>query len=397
MAGPLSGIRVLDFTVLTAGGEATGFLCDLGADIIKVEPLTGEVGRRLTMQPAGESTFFLPQNRGKRSIAIDLKQPEGRDAILRLAVSCDAVASNFRLGVMDSLGLGYEDFRRVNPAIVYAETTSYGSEGPDAHLESVDILGQARGGAMSVTGDGFPTPIGFIANDYIAGITLALGLLSGIVHKLQTGEGQKVESSMLGSIITAQGWELTNYLVTGREPVRGGRGHHLFAGAAWGVYDTADGHIVLAGFALEALPRLSEELQAPELASLWPIEPADRLKRMPEVLAALRKAFACRPSDEVVAALRAANVRAEKVRNYADLAGDAQAAANGYIVEVDHPKFGRTRMTGNPLKFDRTPVALAPVAPGIGEHTIEILREAGYSDVAIDSMRSRGIINQEAS
>lgn len=392
MAGPLSGIRILDFTILTAGGEATGFLCDLGAEIIKVEPFSGEIGRRLTPLPTGESTFFLPQNRGKRGIAIDLKQAEGRDIALALAGGCDAVAHNFRLGVMERLGLGYEDFRRVKPSIVYAEGTAYGPLGPDSRLPGVDILGQARSGAMSVTGEAYPTPAGYIASDFTAAMHLAIGLLSALVWRLRTGEGQKVQGSLLGSMITAQAWELTHYLVTGTEPQPGRRGHHLFARSVWGTYDTADGHISLSGLDLSKLRALAEALDAPELADFAGLEPAARAKVLPDVVDRLRDVFKRFSTKSLYETLLGFGVRCTPVQTYAQVAEDAQVLANDYIVEFDHPKFGRTRMTGNPLRFGGTPIELAQTAPGIGEHTLDVLRETGLDDAQIASLMERKIV-----
>jgi crotonobetainyl-CoA:carnitine CoA-transferase CaiB-like acyl-CoA transferase len=394
VAGPLSGIRILDFTVLTAGAEATGYLCDLGAEIIKVEPLTGEIGRRLTVVD-GESTFFLPQNRGKRAIALDLKQPEGRDLALRIGGTCDAVVHNFRVGAMERLGLGYEDFRAVNPGVVYAECSGYGPLGPDAELEAVDILGQARSGAMSITGDAFPTPAGYIATDFNAAMQLAIGILSALLWRMRTGEGQKVQTSMLGAMVTAQAWELTHYLLTGQEPARGGRGHHLFARGAWGVYDTADGHIVLSGLEPGKLGALAEALDAPELAPFADMPPADRAARLPEVVSALRVTFRCHETRPLYETLQGIGIRCAPVQSYADVAADPQVAANEYVVEVLHPRLGRTRVTGNPLRFSETPIALAATAPCIGEHTTEIAREAGLGDDEIASLLERRVIVQE--
>ncbi|HXH21631.1 MAG TPA: CoA transferase [Dehalococcoidia bacterium] len=395
MAGPLAGVRILDFTTLTAGGEATGYLCDLGAAVIKVEPHGGEVGRRLSRLPSGESAFFLPQNRGKRSIVIDLKQAEGRDLALRLGASCDAVVHNFRVGAIERLGLGYEDFRALKPDIIYAECSGYGPLGPDAELESVDILGQARSGAMSVTGDDYPTPAGYIITDFSAAMQLAIGLLSALVWRMRTGEGQKVQTSMLGAMVTAQGWELTHYLVTGEEPAPGGRGHHLFARGVWGVYETADGHIVLSGLDPGMLEALASELGAEGLRRFAGLEAAERARLWREVIAELRQAFRCHPTQWLYETLLRLGVRCAPAQNYSQVARDPQVIANNYIVEIDHPRLGRTRMTGNPQRFSATPIELATTAPGVGEHTREVAREAGLSEQEIAALIERKVIAGE--
>ncbi|HEY7269536.1 MAG TPA: CoA transferase [Dehalococcoidia bacterium] len=392
MPGPLKGFRILDFTILTAGAEATGYLCDLGAEVIKVEPPGGEIGRRLTPLPAGESTFFLPQNRGKRSIVIDLKKPAGREIALKLAASCDAVVHNFRAGAMERLGLGYEAFRAVNPSIIYAEGTSHGKEGPDAEVESVDLLGQARSGVMSITGEGYPTPVGYIATDFGSAMQLAIGVLSALVWKMRTGEGQRVETSMLGSMITAQAWEMTHYLVTGEEPSQGGRSHHLLSRGVWGVYDTADGHLALAGLELPKLADIAMALDAPELAQFADVEPAQRMQRMPQVREALRLVFTRHDTQSLYSCLRALGIRATPVQSYGEVVNDPQVLANEYIVDIDHPKFGPTRMTGNPLRFSETRSELSPTAPAVGEHSLEVLREAGYSDEEVSTFMRDGVV-----
>lgn len=378
MAGPLEGTRILDFTTLTAGGAATGFLRDLGADVIKIEPPDGEAGRRLTVLPSGVSTFFLPQNRGKRSVAIDLRSDEGREAVLSVAKTCDALTHNFRPGVMERIGLSYDDVRKVNPGIVYAETSGLGSEGPDAGLGVVDIIGQARGGLMSVTGgDEYPTPAGAIINDYLAAMHLAIGVLSALLARQRTGEGQHVEGSMLGSMIGAQGWEFTHYLMTGQQPARGGRGHHLLVNSLWGVYDTADGHVAIAGVPADILPRLAEALECPELASERFVDPALRVACIEELRELVQSVVAKHEASALCALLSSLDIRCAPVQDYQALERDPQVEANGYIIEFEHPRIGPARMAANPLRFSETPLELALAEPMLGEHTDEVLAEAG--------------------
>jgi crotonobetainyl-CoA:carnitine CoA-transferase CaiB-like acyl-CoA transferase len=196
---------------------------------------------------------------------------------------------------------------------------------------------------------------------------------------------------MLGAMITAQGWELTHYLVTGNAPAPGGHGHHLLR-TAWGAHETADGHIALAGLDPTKLAAIAEALGAPELARFAGLEPAERLKAAPEINAQLNAALKCHTTEAAYSALIALGVRCAKVQSYADVAADPQVEANGYIVEIDHPRFGRTRMTGNPLRFSHTPIELAATAPGIGEHTLEILRELELSDEEIALLMERRVV-----
>jgi CoA:oxalate CoA-transferase len=377
--GPLQGVRILDFTTLTAGAAATGWLCDLGADVIKVEPPGGEVGRRLSAQPSGLSAFFLPQNRGKRSVVLNLQTAWGREAALTLARNADAVTHNFRPGVMERLGLGYEDVRRVNAEVVYGEMSGFGTEGPDASLGAVDIVGQARSGLMSVTGEERPLPAGAILSDYTAAMHLAIGVLSALFWRERSGRGQRVSGSMLGSMINAQAWELTTYLVSRRQPFRGGRGHHLFAAGVWGVYDTADGHVVISSISSQALTGLALAFDRPELASDRFADPATRGRHIEELRRLLRRAFAGRSTEAVYATLRSLDVVCSPVQSYEAVERDPQVVANDYIVEVDHPRAGRLKMTGNPLRFSETPLALAAAEPLAGEHTDAVLAEAGIA------------------
>ena len=392
MAGPLEGIRILDFTTITAGAEATGFLCDLGAEVIKVEPPTGEVGRRLTVVQPGVSTFFLPQNRGKKSIVLDVKKPEGREVALRLARMCDAFAHNFRPGVMERLGLGYDDVRKVSPGIVYAEGSAFGSKGPHADHGAVDIIAQARGGLMAVTGDARPTPAGAILGDYIAAMHLAIGLLGALLHRVETGEGQKVEGSMLGSMISAQGWEFSHYLITGRKPSPGGPGHQLFRGSTWGVYETADGYLALSSVAPAKLRQVADVVDCPELKEDRFTSPGRRGQNAEELMGLLRTALAKKNTAELWEGLTALDVHCSPVQDYEQLAEDPQVKANEYVAEVEHPRLGRIRMAGNPLKFSQTPLELAASAPELGQDTDAVLRWAGYADDEIADLRSKQVI-----
>lgn len=393
MAGPLAGIRIVDLTTFTQGGEATGFLCDLGAEITKVETReSGDPGRRLTVVPPGVSTFFLPQNRGKESITLDLATEDGREVLMRLAARSDALMHNFRPGVMERLRIGYEDVRAVNEVIVYGEATGFGSRGPDAGLPAVDIVGEARGGLISVTGEDSPVPPGAIVCDYTGAMHIAIGVLSALLHRERTGRGQKVEGSMLGSAVAMQGWEFTHYLISGDLPGRGGRGHPLF-GALWGVFETADGHLAMSGMGPQAWEQFAALIERPDLAADQRFStPPARAEHGEELAAIVRAAFVSRPTEELFRALSAIGVRCSPVQDYEALAADPQVAANEYVVEVDHPELGPTRMAGNPLRFSETAVEIAASAPALGEHTDAILESLGYGDEERADFRRRGIV-----
>ena len=249
MGGPLEGIRVLDFTIAQQGPYATLLMADMGAEVIKVEqPGRGEIGRVIGMdRKRGFSAYFLAINRGKKSLTLDLKSEKGREVALRLARDCDVVAHNFRPGVMEKLGLSYEEFQRVNPRIIYACASAFGSKGRFGRKPGNDILAQAMSGLMSTTGaDDVPMPTGVAIADHVGAVTLALGILAALLVRERTGAGQKVEASLLGSMLAAQSWELTHYLLTGEEQPKAGRGNaHL--PLLWYTYRTADGYMAVGG------------------------------------------------------------------------------------------------------------------------------------------------------
>ena len=249
MPGLLEGIRVLDFTIAQQGPYATALLADMGAEVIKIEePGKGEVGRVLGVErKTGFSAYFLAINRGKKSLTLNLKSPKGRDVALRLARDCDVVVHNFRPGVMEKLGLGYDDIRTANAQVVYAAASAFGTKGPLGDKPGNDILAQAMSGLMSVTGDGeAPVPAGTAVADSFGALTLALGIVSALVHRERTGVGQALETSLLGGLLVMQGWELTLHMMTGENPPKAGRGHTYLLWQ-WYTFQTADGWIAVGG------------------------------------------------------------------------------------------------------------------------------------------------------
>src|SRR3989304_6025057 len=228
MGGPLEGIRVLDFTIAQQGAYATLLMADMGAEVIKVEePGRGEIGRVLGMdRKRGVSAYFLAINRGKKSLTLDLKSEKGREIALRLVRGCDVVAHNFRPGVMEKLGLGYEAFKQVNPRIIYAGASAFGTKGRLGWKPGNDIPGRASSRPRTTPGGGGdgPVPTGVAVADHIGAVTMALGILAALLARERTGVGQRVEVSLLGSLLAAQSWELTHHLLTGGGPAKAGRG-----------------------------------------------------------------------------------------------------------------------------------------------------------------------------
>ncbi len=397
MAGPLHGIKVLDFTIAQQGAYATLLLAEMGAEVIKVEPPgRGELGREVARDRQTKfSYFFLAMNRGKKGITIDLKAEKGRRLVLDLARYCDVVVENFRPGVMERLGLGYEDFRAVNPGIIYASASAFGTRGPWSHLPGNDLLGQATSGLMSVTGEEGqgPLPAGVAIADHTGAVTLALGIVAALLARERTGQGQKVETSLLGSMLAAQSWELTYYLNTG-EPVRkAGRGHALVP-HLWRVYKTSDGYLALGGVAVERWPQFCRAIGRPELID----DPSfahlgHRLRHMDALHQLLEEHFARAPTEEWLARLEEADVPTAPVLDYQAVAHERHMYEGEYLVRVPHRRLGQVTMVNFPIRFSATPGAIRGPEPELGEHTEEILRSyPGLSPQEIEELRREGVI-----
>ena len=397
MPGALDGIRVLDMTIWQQGTSASAMLADLGADVVKIEdPSGGDPGRGLgrVEKAGGLSGYFQALNRGKRSVALDLKKPAGRETFLRLAETADVFVTNFRPGVCDRLGIGYADVSQVNPTIIYACASGYGSNGPDAQEGCFDILGQARGGLMAVTGepDGFPKNAGAPIADQVGGIMAAFGIVAALLHRDRTGEGQQVDVSLLGSVMALQSFNITAYLLSGDLPRRFPRGGF---GPFWNVYKGSDGkHFALAMLLNRGWPETCEAIGRPELerderfASY-----RDRvLTNAAELVAIFDEAFAARPAAEWVGALNARGVFCTLVQDYEEIARDPQVLANEYIVDVPRADGPPVRMVSTPVQFSKTPAQIRSMAPELGRHTEEVLLEAGYTWEEIEALRADGAI-----
>jgi len=380
MPGPLDGIRVLDFTIAQQGAYATLLLADMGAEVIKVEPPgRGEVGRLLGMdRRTGFSCYFLAINRGKKSLALDITTPKGREVALRLGRDCDIVAHNFRPGVMERLGLGYEAFKADNAGVIYASASAFGTKGPMGEKPGNDILAQAMSGLMSVTGETeAPNPAGAAIADHVGALTFAVGILSALLCRERTGVGQQVETSLLGSMMAAQSWELTHYMMTGEKPGKAGRGHtHL--PWMWYTYRTADGWLAIGGVDPSRLEGFWKAIGLPVMGSDERFDSVGKLIRnRDELNALLNDHFSTRTNADWLPALEAADIFCAPVLDYEQLSSHEQVAANGYVLETGHRKAGPTRVIPVPITFSETPVDSSRPEPALGEHTEEVVRELG--------------------
>ena len=392
MTGPLHGIRILDFTRFQQGTFSTLLLGDLGADVLKIEQPGGDPGRTLGRHQDGFSSYFESLNRNKRSLCLDLRKPEGREVVLRLAAAVDVVVENFRPGTMEKLGIGYDDLARVNPALIVASGSMFGPKGPRGHDPGYDTIAQAAGGIMAFTTAKDETPHGVQGGlaDQTGGIMLAHAILAALVHRLRTGEGQKVDVSLYGSQIALQGIHVARTLHhTPLKPP--GQSSGVFSHRA----QCADGRWIAFGF-LEArhFPKLCRGLELAELAEDPRFcEPAARGARIGELVELIDAQVIQRSSEEWIERLRAADIPCTVVQDYRMIAEDPQARANGYIHEEDHPVWGRVRTQGPAATLSRTPASIrrhAPVTPG--DHSEAILRESGFGDEEIERLVQAGVV-----
>jgi len=394
--GALDGIRVLDFSIVVQGPQCAAMLADLGADVVKIERKDyGDIARLIPISATDRrSAYFFTCNRGKRSLALDVTTRAGLEVALRLIESADVMVSAFVPGVMERLGLGYDVCSAINPRLVYATASALGTRGPDAGRKGVDLVGQAVGGLMSTTGqDGeFPTPVGAVIADSAGGMTLCVGILAALLNRERTGRGQCVDASLLGGQIWQQASEISFYLAGGRNSERANRGH-AFLPAIYRVFATRDGHLVIAGVSEREREGFLRALGSPELAN----DPrfataAGVLGNLGEVFNALEPIFRERTTAEWVERLGAENQRFSPVNDYKAVAEYEQAYANGYLRRVEHPEWGAMSIVGSPVSLSDTPANPAAWAPALGQHTEEVLLEAGYSWDDIGRLREDGAI-----
>jgi len=389
--GALTGVQVLDLTQIVQGPQATAMLCDLGASVVKVElPRIGDLGRWIPLSAADRrSAYFYACNRGKRSVTLDLHVPAAREVLLRLAAGADVLVHSFTPGVMERWELGYDDLAPRLPRLIYATASALGPAGPEAEREGADLLAQAAGGLISTTGeDGtFPTPVGFVVADHCGSQNLVTGVLAALYARERSGRGQRVDVSLLGGQIWAQAGELTHYLLSGSVPGRANRGIATLD-AVYRLFQTADGYLVVVGAAGALWPGFCRAIDRPDLITDDRFaRDSERHQRLPELFAILDPLFTTRSTDAWCERLHAERQRFAPVQDYAAVAADPQVWANGYLVEVEHPEWGRQAAIGSPVRLSDTPACPGTVAPELGQHTEEVLLEAGYTWEEIGRLR----------
>ncbi len=394
--GPLAGLKVIELAHMMAGPTCALMLADMGADVIKLEkfPDGDDTRRMVPPQIDGESAAYLMMNRNKRGMAVDLKHPDGREVGRRLLGAADVVIENFRKGTMERLGLGYETLRETNPGLIYCEISGFGRTGPYAERGGFDLIAQGMSGLMSITGEGpgrAPVKCGAPITDISAGILAAMGVLAAYVHRLKTGEGQRVDASLFEAGIVHTYWQSAIALATGIAPGPLGSAHPL--SAPYQAFETADGWITLGAANQANWLKLIDVLDANSLGS----DPrfvtnSARKTNLSALVAILAPLFKQRTSADWLNRLEAAGVPAGPVLDVAQMHADPQTRARDMVVEVPHSRLGKTSTLGAAVKFSVTPGAVERGAPVLGEHTREVLREHGYDDAAVDALAAARVV-----
>jgi crotonobetainyl-CoA:carnitine CoA-transferase CaiB-like acyl-CoA transferase len=380
MKGALAGVKVIELAHIMSGPTAGMLLADMGADVIKVEKIPGGDDTRRFIPPevAGEASAFMMMNRNKRGIALDLKQGPARDALKRLVDGADVLIENFRVGTLDHLGLGYDDLRQSNPGLIYCAISGYGRTGPDAERGGFDLVAQGMSGLMRITVEpgGPPTKVGSPVTDINAGILAALGILAAYVHRLRTGRGQLVDTSLLEAGVMQTFWQSAIFFGSGREIGPLGSAHPLTA--PYQAFATQDGWITIGGSNQANFERLAQVLDAPELVRDERFrDNAARMAHLDDLVELIGGCLRRKPSSAWLAALTAAGVPAGPVLTVAEMLSHPQVLARDMVVETAHPRAGSVHSIGCPIKLSETPTRVSRTAPFFGQHTREVLEECG--------------------
>ncbi len=380
--GPLKGIKVIEMAHIMAGPVTGLMLADMGADVIKVERPNGDDTRRfLPPDIEGESAAFMMMNRNNRGVRLDLKTEAGKAALIKLIERADCLIENYRHDTMARLGLGYDELKKINPGLIYCEISGFGRTGPYKERGGFDLIAQGMSGLMSITGEGPgrpPIKVGAPVSDITAGILGAMGVAAAYAHKLKTGEGQRVDTSLFEAGITHTYWQSAICFATGTAPGPMGSAHPL--NAPYEAFRTSDGWLNLGAANQTNWERMLKVIEAEHLAENPTFATnRTRMENRAELADALAPYFTPQTTQHWMEALEAAGVPAGPVLSIDEMHADPQTIARDMVAEVDHPVAGRVKTIGAPVKFHGTPAGVKRPAPLLGQHTEEVLAEAGLS------------------
>ncbi len=392
---PLEGIKVIELGHIMAGPVCGRMLADLGADVIKVERVPdGDPTRQYAPYIDGESAAYMMINRNKRGIAVDLKRPEGVTLVRRLLRHADVLIENYRTGALDRLGLGYDSVRQHNPGLVWCEISGFGRTGPYADIGGFDLVAQGYSGLMSLTGEGEgrqPVKCGVPVTDITAGILGAMGVLAAILHRLLTGEGQRVDTSLFEAGITQTYWQASMALATGEAPGPLGSAHPL--GAPYQAFETADGWINIGAANQATWEKLPPVIERPDLADDPRfVDNAARMENLAELIGEMAPAIKARSTEEWLQRFEAAGVPAGPINDLNEMFANPQTAARDMIVDVEHARLGTMKTIGFPVKLTNSPASIGRGAPLLGQHTREVLLENGYTEDGVAELQNSGVI-----
>jgi crotonobetainyl-CoA:carnitine CoA-transferase CaiB-like acyl-CoA transferase len=387
-AQPLSGVRVLEFGQAVSSPLCTMLLGDLGADVVKIEPPHGDAARGYGPPfVEGESPYFLSVNRNKRSTVINIKHPEGAKIIRQMCEQADIIVTNFRPGVMDRLGIGYESLREVNPGLIFGQVTGYGPSGPFADQPAYDQVAQGMSGLMAVTGtaEGGPIRVGVAIGDVLAALHATVGVLGAWAHRQNTGQGQRIDTSLLGAILGILTYQTGSYLADGTEPQRVGNEHPV--AAPYGAFSASDGQLNITIASEGMWRRLAEVLGHPE----WVDDPrfgtnADRVGNRVVLNELINEALSADSVDTWVTRLNEAGVSCGPIWTIGQALESEQVANMGIVQRVQHDLAGEIPLIGPAISMTETPQVIRRPPPLLAQHTAEVLGELGFDETVIERL-----------
>ncbi len=393
--GPLAGMVVLDLTQILAGPMCTMVLADMGADVIKIEkPQGGDDNRRMGPPFIKDwSAGFLAVNRNKRSLALDLRSGGGKEVFRRLVKDADAVVENFRPGVMERLGLGYDELSTIKPSLVYCTISGFGSTGPARNRGGFDLVAQGVSGLMSITGhpEMPPAKVGVPITDLTAGLYGANGVMAAYIHALKTGEGQIVDTSLMEAGIAYTVWESSVYFAEGEIPGPLGSAHRV--SAPYQALRTRNGYLNLGAATQPTWEQLCSAIGREDLVEDDRFRaPWDRKAREQELAELLEESFTTHDTEHWLELLESAGVVAGPIYNMEQVYQDPQVLAREMLVETHDPELGTIRNIGVPVKLSATPGKIRRRAPALGQHSIEVLLENGFAREEVDSLLVDGVV-----